>query len=183
MSEDKLYLVEKILNRRKINGSYEYKIKWVGYPMSESTWEPLINLETAKEMVAEYDKAHPISKQNKPSKSKSRPKKESFINKKRKEEKTEKIGQNEKISDEFNKNNDIDLKEKDNKNTFEKAYYVDESLKDVFTVKQQNQKLMALVSKLDSNGNIIKSLISTEELKKTNPWILINFYESKIKFS
>ena len=173
MSEDKLYLVERILNRRKINGTYEYKIKWVGYPMSESTWEPLKNLETAKEIVAEYDKTHPISKQNRSSKSLSRRKNESFINKKRKEEK------NEKIFDEFKKSNDIDLKEKNNKNT----YFIDDSLKNVFTVRLQNQKLLALVGKLDSNGNIIKNLISTEELKKTNPWILINFYESKIKFT
>ena len=42
---------------------------------------------------------------------------------------------------------------------------------------------MAVVDKLESNGEINKIYIPTEELRKTNPWILLNFYESKIKFS
>ena len=42
---------------------------------------------------------------------------------------------------------------------------------------------MAIVEKMDESGNINKVSISTEELRKINPWILINFYESKIKFT
>ena len=41
MSEGEFYNIEKILDRRKINGKFEYKIKWEGYPMSQSTWEPM----------------------------------------------------------------------------------------------------------------------------------------------
>ena len=37
MSEGEFYNIEKILDRRKINGKFEYKIKWEGYPMSQST--------------------------------------------------------------------------------------------------------------------------------------------------
>ena len=61
MSEGEFYNIEKILDRRKINGKFEYKIKWEGYPMSQSTWEPMKNLESAKELVEEYDRLHPIS--------------------------------------------------------------------------------------------------------------------------
>ena len=186
MSENKLYLVEKILNRRKVKGKYEYKIKWVGYPMKESTWEPMRNLETAKNLVAEYDSTHPIENQHKSSKTSSKQKKSTFINKKRKEEKNEKnnqINQKEEVIDKSGKNNNIDLKEKDSKNIFEKTYIIDDSLENVETVKQKNQILMAVVDKLDSNGQITKTYIPTEELKKINPWILIKFYESKIKFS
>ena len=60
MSET-FYNVEKILDRKKINGQYEYKIKWEGYPMNESTWEPMKNLETVKELVEEYNRTHPIT--------------------------------------------------------------------------------------------------------------------------
>ena len=189
MSENKLYLVEKILNRRKIKGKYEYKIKWVGYPMKESTWEPMRNLETAKNLVAEYDSTHPIENQNKSSKASCKQKKSTFINKKRKEENEEKVNQNnqnnqkEENLDKSGKNNNIDLKEKDIKNIFKKTYIIDDSLENVETVKQKNQILMAVVDKLDSNGQITKIYIPTEELKKINPWILIKFYESKIKFS
>ena len=54
--------VEKILDRRKVNDRLEYKIKWDGYPMNQSTWEPLENLRTAIELVEEYDNAHPFPK-------------------------------------------------------------------------------------------------------------------------
>ena len=33
------------------------------------------------------------------------------------------------------------------------------------------------------NGKINKEIITTEDLKKTNPWILIDYYEDKIKFA
>ena len=61
MSESDFYNIEKILDRRKINGKLEYKIKWEGYPMNQSTWEPMENLITAKELVDEYDKQYPFT--------------------------------------------------------------------------------------------------------------------------
>ena len=42
---------------------------------------------------------------------------------------------------------------------------------------------MAVVDKMNPGGEIIKTFIPTEELRKSNPWILLNFYESKIKFT
>ena len=185
-SEGEFYNIEKILDRRKTNGKFEYKIKWEGYPMSQSTWEPMKNLESAKELVEEYDLTHPITNQQKSSKSEYKKKDATFINKKRKEENDDKIQQitpNEKPVEEVEKNNNEDSKVNTNENTNEKTYAIDDSLKNVITVKQQNQKLMAVVDKLESNGEIVKTFIPTEELRKSNPWILLNFYESKIKFT
>ena len=62
MAEGEFYNIEEILDRRMIKGKLEYKIKWEGYPLDQSTWEPLENLETAKELVAEYDQLHPFPK-------------------------------------------------------------------------------------------------------------------------
>jgi hypothetical protein len=51
-----MYKVEKILDK-KVNGdNVEYKIKWKGYSINESTWEPLKNLKNIEEMVSEFDK-------------------------------------------------------------------------------------------------------------------------------
>ena len=50
-------------------------------------------------------------------------------------------------------------------------------------MKQQNEHLMAVVNRLNENGEIIKDYILTTELRKSNPWILLDFYESKIKFT
>ena len=63
------------------------------------------------------------------------------------------------------------------------SYKIDDTLKSVVTVKNQNGKLMAIVDKVGESGEIIKTYIPTEELRKINPWILLNFYELKIKFS
>ena len=83
MSEGEYYNIEKILDRRKVNGKFEYKIKWEGYPMNQSTWEPMKNLETAKELVEEYNQSHPFSPQSKTIKTKIQKKDNSFINKKK----------------------------------------------------------------------------------------------------
>ena len=190
MSGGDYYNIDKILDRKKVNGNYQYKIKWEGYPMSQSTWEPLKNLESAIGLVEEYNQNHPFPNTKKPAKKmESKKKNNKFINKKRTKEKLEKDNlnkqksQNEKNEEEKVKNNEEELKINNNENTFERTYTIDDSLKNVITVKQQNQKLVAVVDKLEPNGEIVKTYIPTEELQKSNPWILLNFYESKIKFT
>ena len=62
------------------------------------------------------------------------------------------------------------------------SFNIDKTLKSVFAVKRQNGKLMAIVDKILENNEMVKAFFSTEELRKFNPWILLDFYESKIKF-
>jgi hypothetical protein len=51
-----MYHVEKILDKRTIeNGTFEYKVKWKGYPMSQCTWEPYSNLKNISEMLDEFN--------------------------------------------------------------------------------------------------------------------------------
>jgi hypothetical protein len=52
-----MYTVEKILDK-KVNksGKNEYLVKWVGWNINESTWEPEANLVTVSEMVKEFNK-------------------------------------------------------------------------------------------------------------------------------
>ena len=191
MVEGEFYNIEKILDRRKVNGRYEYKIKWEGYPMSQSTWEPMKNLETAKELVEEYNLIHSFSNQPKSPKQKRVKKDDSFIHKKKdrekeikvENEKNKELSQNEKLPENGANINGDDLKHDINENGYEKKYTIDDSLKNVITVKQQNQKLMAVVEKMELNGDMTKTYIPTEDLRKTNPWILLDFYESKIKFT
>eukprot|EP00732_Lithocolla_globosa_P000469 Lithocolla_globosa_v1_NODE_140_length_5790_cov_49.678989.p3 type:complete len:295 gc:universal NODE_140_length_5790_cov_49.678989:4262-5146(+) len=44
LKEKGLYLGEKVLQKRKRGKSFEYLVKWDGYPSSENTWEPAANL-------------------------------------------------------------------------------------------------------------------------------------------
>ena len=49
--------VEKILKHRRHKGKVQYLVKWTGYPVSQSTWEPESHLENAKELIQDYKKS------------------------------------------------------------------------------------------------------------------------------
>ena len=55
------YQVERILNKR-INacGATEYQIKWQGYPLEESTWEPIGNLGNCRHLIDQFEKLEGI---------------------------------------------------------------------------------------------------------------------------
>ena len=141
-----LYEVEKIVDKRKRFGKNEYKVKWLGYKMSECTWEPLEHLLNVMDEVEKYEKSIKKGKINL-------------------------------------ENNKIEKKIK-NTNEEEKAnvYYIDNRYKNVITISSINQNLYGIVQ-FENNGIIHEKKILTSELKKLNPFILINFYESKIKFT
>ena len=55
-NNDYEYEVEKILSRRFNNNNIEYRVKWRGYHISESTWEPLENLKNCIILVQQFEK-------------------------------------------------------------------------------------------------------------------------------
>ena len=130
-----IYEVEKIIGKRNVNGKIEYKVKWLGYKMTECTWEPEENLVNVRDLI------------------------EKFENKKEKNE------------NQLNSNN-INLNE----------YKIDNRFMNVSTIKVIDNQLYGIV-KYNNNGIIEERKILTSELKKVNPFILIQFYESKLKFS
>ena len=197
MSDNDIYYIERILDKRKVNGKYEYKIKWEGYPLNQSTWEPLENLQTAMELVNEFDKVY--EQQNK---DKNESKNNSYLKKKRllkkevkKEEKKEEKGKEEiEQKEEKNENSPVEEEKKSNnennngsinleENEYIRKYIINDSLKSVTTVRKKENKLIAEVKKLKPNNEIEDIEIETSRLKTENPWILLDFYESKTKFT
>ena len=65
---------------------------------------------------------------------------------------------------------------------YKRKYNIDDSLKKVKTVRKKDNKLVALVEKMKENGDLETIEIETLKLKMDNPWILLDFYESKINF-
>ena len=193
MSEDAMYNVEKILDRRKSKNKILYKIKWEGYPMNQCTWEPLENLTTVPELVEEYDKSHPM-KQNKKGKIKN-----NFLGKKKEPPPEEKkeiikiIDKKPEVPPEEEKIEKIPFlnEEQQPQQTYTiippseicQKYKIDDSLKKVKTVRKKNDKLMAVIEKMKDNGDLEEIEMETIRLKTVNPWILLDFYESKIKFA
>ena len=193
MSESDFYNIERILDRRKINGKFEYKIKWEGYPMNQSTWEPMENLITAKELVDEYDKQYPftndmLNKKTKRIKKMSAKKPVKKAPKKENEPQIQEKTENEPQKEE-EKPEQINLEENqiNNDNNIQndpiRKYNIDDSLKKVTTVRKRDNKLMAVVVKMNELGMTNEIEIETNNLKYDNPWILLDFYESKIKFT
>ena len=188
MSDDNFYNIEKILDRRKNKNRLEYKIKWEGYPLSQCTWEPLENLQTCMELVEEYDQLHPLKTVKKGTKHNNK-----FLGKKKNhekkeeleviEEKTEGGQEKEKIEKLNNPENDRQPYTIIPPEEYCRKYNIDDSLKSVITVRKRDNKLVAVVEKLQESGDVNRVEIETNKLKTDNPWILLDFYESKIKFT
>ncbi|GMT23757.1 hypothetical protein PFISCL1PPCAC_15054, partial [Pristionchus fissidentatus] len=54
--DSQTYDVEKIIDKRRINGKDEYRVKWVGY--QKPTWEPASNLEACIDMIDDFVKSN-----------------------------------------------------------------------------------------------------------------------------
>jgi Chromo (CHRromatin Organisation MOdifier) domain len=57
---EEVYKVEQILEHRKCRQGYEYLIKWVGYPLTEASWELKSNLTGATDILQEYQELHQL---------------------------------------------------------------------------------------------------------------------------
>ncbi|CAE1319823.1 unnamed protein product [Acanthosepion pharaonis] len=53
---EEFFEVDKIVGMTKINGKERYKVRWVGYPASNDTWEPRENLLPCIEMVEDFER-------------------------------------------------------------------------------------------------------------------------------
>lgn len=48
------YIVEKILNKRIVDGRTQYLLKWNGYSNAENSWEPVENL-ACSDLIADFE--------------------------------------------------------------------------------------------------------------------------------
>jgi hypothetical protein len=50
------YFVEKILDKKVVDGEVRYLIKWEGWPLDQSTWEPRENLNNIKHLIESFER-------------------------------------------------------------------------------------------------------------------------------
>ena len=51
-----MFVVEKILGRKKEGRRTMYLVKWEGFEEKDATWEPLANLGNVKELIKDFEK-------------------------------------------------------------------------------------------------------------------------------
>ena len=56
-----MYEVEKIINCKTFRNKKYYLIKWLCYPISQSTWEPKSNLKHLNYLIEEFEAGYPFS--------------------------------------------------------------------------------------------------------------------------
>ena len=192
------YEIEKIIGKRIIKGEIEYKVKWLGYDESQSTWEPMENLINAKEAIKEYENyLEMINSFKKPI---PRIKSEQSLNKNENEDKK---NYNEKESKIKNGNNYSYSPKNDNEklsNLKNNSSYNSLSIQsnDLITLNNKSNKLEILevidiceINRIlygnvivKENGKIKSNVImKTKDIAEINPKKLISFYEKNINFT
>ena len=205
MIDGNLYEVEKILDRRTVKGKKEYLIKWKGYSERECTWEPTSHLKYIKHEVKNFEEQYNKNKNRKGCIKNNEEKNKIKTENEEKEINKDEIKDKEKIKEEIKKEKEEDKKsiekKKENKligkkrknsekelkevilSKNESIFQIDHSLEKILAIKLENKSLIAVVERRLKNGKINKEIMTTEDLKKTNPWILIEYYEDKIRFA
>ena len=203
MSDDgSIYYVEKILNKKIKNDKLYYLVKWMDWPTSESTWEPIENLENVLYMIKEFDDN--INKTKKELMKKNKP---HFINRTNAEKKELVLKSGEACSSSKKCNSnvnymmfDLQNNKKINNNISEAGKKInvdfnafdneieaalDKDIPDkVIGNKLEQDEFYLLISwKERPDGTTPKpEYVSNLYLKKHHPTTLIDFYVSKIKF-
>ncbi|KAI3957601.1 hypothetical protein MKW92_027765 [Papaver armeniacum] len=54
--DEGFYEIEDVRKKRVHKGKTQYLIKWLGWPESDNTWEPIENLQACLDVIAEFDK-------------------------------------------------------------------------------------------------------------------------------
>ena len=204
-----VYQVEKIVGKRWKGGKVQYKVKWEGYPYSQCTWEPLENLQTVIELIDQYNESQQttskkVKKDNEEDYlHKKRKNSGSDAHKEEKEKKTDKESSNIKKSEvTLDEQNESKEESKDSNNKEQSATHSSQekevdgviTIKDGEAEKEKESKIIYLhvitinkefkaVVQISKDGVESQITIPTSELRHLNPEILIDFYESKIKFT
>jgi len=171
------YYVEKILKKQNYP-SVRYLVKWEGYDYSQSTWEPAENLINVPELILEFEQREREREINRSLQNSSKNDNDSSLN-------------NDDNEENVNKQNKSWRQEKLKKNApmrddcVKRCLDVDQIPETIVTAKMIEGEIYCLTKfKERSDGIIPKDCyILSEELSNKFPDILIDFYESKIKFT
>jgi hypothetical protein len=153
------FLVEKILDKRFIDGRVEYYVKWKSYPNESNTWEPIDHLSECEKFIREYES-------NK-----------LFINNSMED------SDDTQIEDEIESDAESDTStvepESDLSNHSKSGFDKGLTPEKIMAATLDNNEIMFLIKwKEEENGDIV----SAKEANIRCPQLVIQFYEQRISF-
>ncbi len=176
------YYVERILDKKVIDGEVRYLIKWDGWSIEESTWEPVDNLDNIKNLIEDFEKEKLKKESGMKFKAGRPPKTEKSEKSKKSSSPKNKIGKENENEDKKEKLNSSSLLKSD----VDVIYHLGINIPDeVLSVKKDKEgNFICLVKFKERPDGIImdNSYVPSSVLKDQYPLLLIKFYESKITF-
>jgi hypothetical protein len=175
---DNEYYVEKVLDKKIEGGEVRYLIKWEGWAVENSTWEPLDNLGNIQNLLEKFERESregrkKLGRPSKNEKEKATVGASATKNVKRKDDTKEK-----KKLDE-----DEERSEKNEMNVInELEFNIPE---EVLSVKRDKEGQILCMVKFKERSDGISpenAYVPSSVLRDLHPKILIKYYESKIKF-
>lgn len=55
LEQENYFIVEKILEKKKVGKKTTYLVKWEGYSEDQNTWEPVSNLRNVKDLLLQFE--------------------------------------------------------------------------------------------------------------------------------
>lgn len=176
---ERLYIVEKILDKKKIKGVWKYFVKWEGYSEKENTWEPFENLDNVIDMVEEFNIKWSQKEEN------NSPKPQKLNKKASKEDGNweQKAKSLKKVKTEMNKPSKLLDTVPKVLHKYGHFQYGDQPTK-IVCAKQDKQSVLFTVEwKPRADGEVpLPTIMDNLELRKYNKDLLLDFYESRLKF-
>ena len=197
-----MYEVDKVKDCRIIKGKKQYLIKWKGYPDNQSTWEPISHLRYISDLVKDFEQKNQKKKKNKlleenkeniNLENKESIPQNKFIGRKRKKFRGRKkikrgvrrktvIKKKQEKNDKPKPDINVKIDAFETKGDNVEKFLLDKEIKKGLTVRKEKNVIEAVIEKEDKDGKIVNEIITTNNLKKLNPFILLEYYETKIKY-
>jgi chromobox protein 1 len=202
LSENEYY-VEKVLDKKIEDGEVQYLIKWEGWSIDQSTWEPKENLENIKHLIEDFEREVLEQREKEKKRRVGRPPLKEGLKKhcedKEKEREKQIVNSQKNFSAKTkdnitNSNNNLHknhlqqsqerTEEKKLENDHSDLFEMNEPEEVVGVKKDKNNGILCLIKFKERPDGLQNenTYVPSTVLKERFPKVLIKFYESKIKF-
>ncbi len=169
------FTVEKVVDKKIVNGRVHYFLKWKGYPDSDNTWEPESNLD-CPELIAQFEEKCKASK-----------KKEKLAEPEKDQEKKKTPEARKRIASQLNSSSPKELPppstkkvkkdESQSDNFDEKGFHRSRSPEKIIGASEENGELKFVMK---WKGIPQSRVVLAKDANKRYPQVVIDFYEERL---